>query len=180
MSRRTMLRLGALGAVLLLPISTHRFGTASAGVTPASYGPPFLSLEVPPNPMRQDTREAALVVRVFHHGSPAGYKIQGRAEGLVDGERRSIRLDLEPTSDTGVYSVRRQWPTEGEWILAIGVAEHAEATLLVEMGPNGGVKPGKYYHMSPPVVSLASVQVVQGDVDERQVDSALTAMARAE
>ena len=180
MSRHVMVRLAALSAVLLVPLSAQKCGQASADVSASSFGPPFLSLEVPPNPMRPDTRDAALLVHVFHHGSPAGYKIQGRAEGLVDGQRRTIQLDLEATSDPGVYAVRQQWPAEGEWVLAIRIAEHAEATLVVELGPGGGVKPGKYYSMSPPVVSLSSVRVVSGEVQQQQIDAALSAMARAE
>jgi hypothetical protein len=130
--------------------------------------------------MRPDTRDAALLIHVFHHGSPAGYKIQGRAEGLVDGERRTIRLDLDETSDPGLYAVRQQWPSEGDWVLAIEIAEHAEATLIVELGPEGGVKRGKYYSMSPAIVSLSSVRVVSGEVRQKQIEAALNAMARAE
>ena len=84
MSRQSLVRFAALGAVLLLPLSALKCGDAEAGVAPTSYGPPFLSLEVPPNPMRPDTRDAAMLIRVFHHGSPAGYKIQGRAEGAKE------------------------------------------------------------------------------------------------
>lgn len=180
MTRHVMLRFAALGVVLALPLSAQKCGHASADVAATKYGPPFLSLEVPPNPMRPDTRDAVVLVHVFHHGSPAGYKIQGRAEGLVNGERRSIELDLVSTSDPGTYAVTQQWPSSGEWILAIQIAEHAEATLLAELGPDGGVKRGKYHHMSPPVVSLNSVRVVSGDVGEKQIDTALAQMVRAE
>lgn len=180
MSRHSLVRFAALGAVLLLPLSAQKCGHAAADVSATSYGPPFLSLEVPPNPMRPDTRDAALLIHVFHHGSPAGYKIQGRAEGLVEGERRTIQLDLDETADPGLYAVRQQWPAEGEWVLAIQIAEHAEATLIAELGPDGGVKRGKYHSMSPPVVSLSSVSVVSGEVRQRQIDAMLNALARAE
>ncbi len=180
MSRHAMVRFAALGVVLLLPISAQKCGHAAADVAATTMGPPFLSLEVPPNPMRPDTRDAALLIHVFHHGSPAGYKIQGRAEGLVDGERRTIQLDLAETSDPGLYAVRQQWPSKGDWVLAIQIAEHAEATLIAELGPEGGVKRGKYHSMSPPVVSLSSVRVVSGEVRPGEIDAALNAMARAE
>jgi hypothetical protein len=180
MSRHVMVRFAALGAVLLLPLSAQKCGHAAADVAASGYGPPFLSLEVPPNPMRPDTRDAALLIHVFHHGSPAGYKIQGRAEGLVDGERRTIQLDLDETSDPGLYAVEQQWPSDGNWVLAIEIAEHAEATLIAELGPDGGVTKGRYHSMSPPIVSLRSVRVVSGAVRQTQIDAALNAMARAE
>ena len=180
MSRHVMVRFAALGAVLLLPLSAQKCGHAEADVAANSYGPPFLSLEVPPNPMRPDTRDAAVLIHVFHHGSPAGYKIQARAEGLVDGERRTIQLDLDETSDAGLYALRQQWPAKGDWVLAIQIAEHAEATLIAELGPNGGVTKGEYHSMSPPIVSLGSVRVVSGKVRQNQIESTLDAMARAE
>ena len=180
MSRQSTIRFAVLGAVLLIPISALKCGHAEADVAATSYGPPFLSLEVPPNPMRSDTRDAAMLIHVFHHGSPAGYRIQGRAEGIVDGERRTIRLELDETSDPGLYALKQQWPTEGDWVLAIEIAEHAEATLIAELGPDGGVREGKYHSMSPPIVSLRSVRVVSGEANQRHIESTLNAMARSE
>ena len=98
----------------------------------------------------------------------------------MGGERRTIRLELDETSDPGLYAVKQQWPADGDWVLAIQIAEHAEATLIAELGPDGGIKDGKYHSMSPPIVSLASVRVVSGPVRQRQIESALSAMARSE
>jgi len=57
---------------------------------PALAGPPWISIELPANPYDQATRGAFLLVHAFHHGQPVGYLLTGTAEGIVNGERRSI------------------------------------------------------------------------------------------
>ena len=59
--------------------------------TPGSVGPPWISLEMPANPLDPETRNAVLVVRAYHHATPAGYSLAGTAEGVVNGERRAQR-----------------------------------------------------------------------------------------
>ncbi len=185
MSRQSMLtgtlRLAALGAVLAVPLVAYSGGHAAAEEGPAVSGAPWISLEVPANPMDRHTRDAAFVVRAYYHGNPAGYRLVGRAEGLVDGERQTIALDLEPTSATGVYAVRQQWPADGDWMVAISIADQGQPTLLAELGPNGGVSKSRYMgEMTVPVLSIGSVQVIGEKVNGDRIDAALQAMARAE
>ena len=71
--------------------------------TPALAGPPWISIELPANPYDQATRGAFLLVHAFHHGEPIGYLVTGTAEGIVGGERRSIKLEFSETSRDGVY-----------------------------------------------------------------------------
>lgn len=107
-------------------------------VTPAlglRSGPPWISIEYPVNPLDASMRGAFLLVHVFHHATPIVYPVEGTAEGIVNGERRSIKLEFTETSRTGVYGLKRMWPTEGVWTLVI----KGGATAVVELGADGEV-----------------------------------------
>ena len=105
--------------------------------TPAFAGPPWISLEIPANPYNETTRGAFALVRVYHHGDAAFYPVSGTAEGLVNGERRSVDLKLVSTSIPGVYALRYEPIKEGAWLLVIHLGEKAkemgEATMLVTL-----------------------------------------------
>lgn len=122
----------ALAAVLL---------TVVMAMAPARFGPPWISIEYPPSPFDRTTRDAFLLVHAFHHGTPMNFPVAGKAEGIVDGERRSIKLDFTTTSRQGVYALRKQWPSEGNWVLAIDVTQegNSKAGALVEIGASGEV-----------------------------------------
>ena len=112
--------------------------------TPAvTLGPPWISIEYPPSPYDQTTRGAYLLVHSFHHGTPVEMPVAGAAEGIVDGRRRSVKLDFTRTSRTGVYALRKQWPEGGTWMLRISVTQgHGSGntvTALVDIGGDGQV-----------------------------------------
>ncbi|MCC6930233.1 MAG: hypothetical protein IT359_14705 [Gemmatimonadaceae bacterium] len=107
----------------------------------ATFGPPWISIEYPVNPYDATTRSAFLVVHAFHHGTPTGFPVSGSAEGLVNGERRSIPLRFTTTSRTGVFALERQWPNDGTWTLVVSIAQGPEdnASAIVELGRGGEV-----------------------------------------
>jgi hypothetical protein len=134
-------------------------------------GPPWISIEYPINPHDQSMRGAFLLVHVFHHSTPIVYPVEGTAEGIVSGERRTIKLEFTETSRTGVYGLRRQWLTEGVWTLVI--KGEGGATAVVELGADG---------------TVASVKVpsrqergwtIPTDVSMSEIDQALRARAGA-
>ena len=98
-------------------------------------GPPWISIEYPVNPHDQTMRNAFLVVHCFHHSEPVACPMTGTAEGIVNGERRSIKLSFTETRRTGVYALGRQWPSEGVWTLVI----RGSATAVVDLAPDGQV-----------------------------------------
>jgi hypothetical protein len=104
-------------------------------------GPPWISIELPANPYDQSTRDAYLLVHSFHHGTAIGYIVTGTAEGIVNGERRSVKLEFAETSRTGVYALRRSWPEQGTWTLVIKANQGPgdAATAVVDLGPDGEV-----------------------------------------
>jgi hypothetical protein len=112
---------------------------ALVAATPA-FGPPWISIETPPNPFDASSRGAFLMVHTFHHGDLVASGVTGTAEGLVSGARRSIPLAFDTTSRRGTYALRKQWPTEGTWMLVINTGGHAQGvTALVELSPQGDV-----------------------------------------
>ena len=114
---------------------------AIMAMTPASFGPPWISIEYPPSPFDPTTRDALLLVHAFHHGTPMNFPVAGKAEGMVAGKRQSVTLDFTRTSRQGVYALKKQWPAEGSWVLAIDVTQEpgSKAGALVELGAAGEV-----------------------------------------
>jgi len=138
-------------------------------------GPPWISIEYPVNQHDPSMRGAFLLVHVFHHATPIVYPVEGTAEGIVNGERRTIKLAFTDTSRPGVYGLRRMWPTEGVWTLVIKMSRGPEdgASAVVELGADG---------------EIASVRVptrqdgrwtIPTDVSMGDIDKALRARAGA-
>ena len=127
------MRRAFLIALLSLPI-------LSLPTTAAAKGPPWISIELPANPLDRTTRDAFLLVHAFHHGTPVGFPVTGRAEGLVHGQRKSVPLTLRATSRTGVYALDRQWDQDGEWTLVLSVEQGKDdvAQAMVQIS-NGQV-----------------------------------------
>lgn len=148
---------------------------AATLAVPALLGPPWISIEYPVNPHDASMHNAILLVHVFHHQTPTSYPVEGTAEGIVNGERRSIKLTFTETARPAVYGLSRQWPSEGTWTLVIRMSrsEHDGATAVVEMGRNG---------------EIASVRVptkregrwtIPADISMAEIDRDLRARARS-
>ena len=142
---------------------------------PAFAGPPWISIEYPVNPHDPSMRGAMLLVHVFHHATPIAYPVEGTAEGIVNGERRSIKLTFTETARPAVYGLSRQWPTEGVWTLVIRMSRGEGGTdgaaAVVELCADG---------------EIASVRVptrregswtVPADVSMDEIDRALRSRA---
>ena len=113
---------------------------AVAGLTllaGAYKSPAWLSIESPASPYQRDTRGAAALVHTrLVEGVPRLGDLNGSAEGLVNGARRTVPLRFETTSDPNAFVLRRQWPSEGAWLLRITLHE---TTLLATIDAAGNV-----------------------------------------
>lgn len=146
---------------------------ALVAATPAIASPPWISIEVPPNPFDQASRGAFVVVRTYHHGNPTALRVSATAEGLVGGERRTIRLAVDATSRPAVFAIRKQWPSEGVWTLVIASREgESVATALVEIDATGEVS-----RVSVPT-RMQSGWRVPREVAVQEVDAGLRARAQ--
>ena len=155
--------LGALfaGVALLGPAQP-----ADAHESIGSAGPPWISIETPVNPYDATTRGAFLLVHAFHHGTELTAPVSGVAQGIVNGERRTVQLDFATTSRVGAYALRKQWADAGVWTLVITVTQHAGdvAQALVDIGTDGQVarvqvptRPGEGNYLMPRQVSMQEV-----------------------
>lgn len=161
--KRTHRRAAGLAAALLLTLAT----TALAG-------PPWLSIELPANPYDQLTRGAIALVRTYHHGVPMQIQARGTAEGLVDGERVSIPLELRATAATGVYALRGEIPESGSWVLVIRAGDEDYAvTAIVDLGPNGAVR-------AVDVPVRGGNPPIPREVTGQEIDARLRSLASAE
>jgi hypothetical protein len=82
----------------------------------------------------------SLVVRTYNCGTPASLSLEGTAEGLVGGQRRTIALEIARAAEPGVFAVTRQWPAEGQWALVFTVAGGHPVSTLVTLEPGEGLR----------------------------------------
>jgi hypothetical protein len=162
---RTLLRTFALVTALTLTA----FSTALAG-------PPWIAIEYPANPFDQDTRGAYLTVRTYHHGDLLSKTVTGTAEGIVNGKRQSMKLDIRPASKQGMYVVRWQRPELGRWVLVInsGYQGVTDATAVVEISATGGVA-----SVSVPTRAIANGWISPRPVAAAEIDGLLQGRALA-
>jgi len=75
-------------------------------------------------------------------GAPSDMRVEGRAEGRVGEARRSIPLDLRPTSERGVLAFHRTWPAQGRWVLRFTVRENGRSvSRIAPLSEDGRVIP---------------------------------------
>lgn len=84
---------------------------------------------------------AVLLVRTYGCHTPADANVTATAEGIVNGRRTSIPLELK-ADEKGVYAITQQWQSEGTWILSFtGTYNGMTATVFVDLADGGKVHP---------------------------------------
>ena len=107
----------------------------------------------------------SLLVRTYHCGTPGDIKLVGKADGVVNGQPKSVDLKLVATGEPGVYSVARQWPADGAWVLTFTNAGGTFVNALVELQPGATLK-------------IASQESTIKKLSRPQLDAALQRVAR--
>ena len=98
-----------------------------------------MSIQDPARPFKPNAREVALLVNTLECHEAKDLKLVGTAEGVVDGQRRTIPLRLTKAAGAGVYEVRQQWPARGNWVLVFSASAWGHtSSLIVQLEPNGG------------------------------------------
>lgn len=161
----------------------RRTALALAAVLTASpvlaKGPPWISVELPANRLNPETRGAYLTVRTYHHATPVQLVMRGTAEGLVNGQRRSVDLVFRHTRETGVFALDRSWDTAGVWVLDIRSFDgHFEMSAVVGVGADGEVTMVRVPMSrvgAPRTVSRGEVETILASLDRGQSPPALRA-----
>jgi hypothetical protein len=127
--------------ILATAVAVMAAGSPLSAHTTVVSGPPWISIETPVNPYDASTKDAYLLVHAFHHGTLTSAPVSGTAEGMVNGERRTVALQFTPTSRDGAFALKKQWGDTGVWTLVITVTQHENdvAQALVEIGADGEV-----------------------------------------
>lgn len=149
----------------------------------AIAGPPWIAIEYPANPHDPGTRGALLTVRTYHHGELISYQLTGTAEGIVNGRRQSMPLDIRRLPQAGMYAVRFQKPAQGSWMLVITSSQNWSfaASALVTLDSSGGVA-----SVSVPSNTIENGRwrvprkVASAEVDAILKNAAASAIARAQ
>jgi hypothetical protein len=135
-ARRTMLAAIVGGAMVLGAAKPWSSGSAM-------FGGPVISIETPVNPFDTSVRGAVLLVHTYHHGTKVNMPLSGTAEGLVDGQRRSVGLTFVKSSQTGTHGVHRQWGDKGIWTLLVNAnaGDHGGVVqAVVNIAADGAVE----------------------------------------
>jgi len=131
----------ALRATLLTTLggATLMLSAATRGATPM-FGGPWISIEAPVNPYDASTRGALFLVHTFHHGTPTDLQIVAKAEGLVEGQRKSVTLVPMKSAQAGTQSVRNEWGSKGVWTVLVSTGEHGGTVqAVVDIDADGAV-----------------------------------------
>ena len=135
---------------------------------PAFAGGFWIEIEAP-TAHDGEMNGAAVLVRTVGCHQPWDAAVSARAEGIVNGKRQTIPLELTRTSK-GVYAIKQQWPSKGAWVVAVTSEYNGfTSSALVEMGTDGRVRVTKENR-------LAS-RVVQRRLTAQEVDAALSGLA---
>jgi len=112
--------------------------------------------------------EAVVLVQTYGCAQPSKAKVEGTAEGIVNGVRRSMPLALKQVAE-GIYAVERQWPAEGTWVLALtGAYRGQDSSLLLALEADGTVA------MQPDEPDKPALQRLRRRLTTADVESALT------
>jgi hypothetical protein len=96
-------------------------------------------------------KNALFAVRSKGCAQPGKTELRGTAEGLVDGERRTVQLKHVTAMPTpGVFTVVQEWPPMGVWVVNL-IAQCGESTAsaLVPIGPKGFVRESSKFFARP-------------------------------
>ena len=110
-----------------------------------------------------------LLVHAFSCHAPTDATVRASAEGVVNGKRRTIPLEMKSTGSTGVYSVARQWPAEGSWVLVFSIDRGGQTTALVKLDGKGMPS------FAGSELAASSLRTVSGYAKERDITSVLLA-----
>ena|SRR5215471_14129307 len=118
--------------------------------------------------------QTVLVVRPSGCHEPQEATVTATAEGIVNGQRKSLPLKLVAISP-GVYEIAREWSTQGTWIVAVNAEYRGlPRAAIVRLGPGGGI-PAKL--ASSERGNIADVQSFRRKLAGDDIDSALQAIA---
>jgi len=81
---------------------------------------------------------AVVTIKAVGCHDPASAKVTATAVGVVNGERRTIPLELKALGEPGAYALSQQWPQEGRWVIQLVGRNGGQFTNTpIGAGPGG-------------------------------------------
>jgi hypothetical protein len=81
---------------------------------------------------------AVLVIKAAGCHDPASATVTATAIGVVNGQRRTIPLEVKPLAGAGEFALAQQWPKEGKWVIQLAARNGEQFTnSLIAAGPDG-------------------------------------------
>jgi hypothetical protein len=115
---------------LVFALTTAIAPLAHAGGSRASVEGPF--------------KDASYAVRTANCGAASWLSVTATAEGVVNGQRRSMPIKLSTTKEKGVYRFTRTWPSEGQWMVRVQVRDGHGPVTLASIASDGHVGENEY------------------------------------
>jgi len=141
---RSLVTRATLGAAMIIGLVAVTAATKGSAAHTAMFGGPWISVETPVNPYVASTAGALFVVHTYVHQNPVDLPVYGRAEGLVDGKRRSVPFTLTRSAQMGTYVVRREWGDKGIWTVLVTAMPEAtngwRIQAVVDVGADGEIE----------------------------------------
>jgi hypothetical protein len=90
-------------------------------------------------------KSASFVFRSTGCTEMRNFQVTAKAEGMVDGERKTLPLETFAAPAPGVFAVFKKWPAEGTWIVALSATcgPTLTAGALVAIAPGRGAGPDR-------------------------------------
>jgi len=141
---RSFVTRAALGATMVVGLVAATGAMKTAPYGAAMFGGPWISIEAPVNPYYASTTGALFLVHTYVHQNLADLPVSGRAEGIVDGKRRSVPFTLTKLAQTGTYVARREWGEKGIWTVLVTAMPEAKngwsIQAVVDVGADGEIE----------------------------------------
>ena len=158
----------------ILPVLALALGSAAFAKSPTAAKnlrwPPWLSIESPVNPFDNANHGALFLVHALTREGPSKITdLTGTAQGLVNGVRRTVPIRIDTTPIAGTFAVRKQWPSEGSWLVQVTLYN---TTALVVLDREGAVA-----SVRVPTETQKGNQIPRA-VAAKEIDSTLAAAAR--
>jgi len=113
-------------------------------------------------------RNEALIVKTFGCHVPSDAKLTGTAEGIVNGERKTVNLQFKH-NQKGVFTIAKQWTDEGVWVVTIrGKYNGMTSNAIVEIDSKANLKLAK-----GEVAYDLKVKIVQRDIKSEEITKLL-------
>src|SRR5262245_21828630 len=67
-------------------------------------------------------KDGSYLVHTYMCGKDLPFQVKGFAEGVVNGHRRTVQLQLRQLGSDAVFQFARAWPAEGRWVIRLAAA----------------------------------------------------------